>query len=77
VPTTLNGIDGVYGYAVNGRFHEGPGRLHRFVEELPGANTQGDTPEEARENLKEAVALVLEVNLLSVAQRSKVFRPVQ
>ena len=30
-----------------------------FVEELPGANTQGDTLEEARENLREAVALVL------------------
>lgn len=33
-----------------------------FVEELPGANTQGATLEEARENLKEAVALVLEAN---------------
>lgn len=33
-----------------------------YVEELPGANTQGDTLEEARENLKEAVALVLEAN---------------
>src|SRR5207247_5160795 len=33
-----------------------------FVEELPGANTQGDTLEEARENLKEAVELVLEAN---------------
>jgi predicted RNase H-like HicB family nuclease len=31
-----------------------------FVEELPGANTQGETLEEARENLKEAVAMVLE-----------------
>jgi predicted RNase H-like HicB family nuclease len=33
-----------------------------YVEELPGANTQGDTLEEARENLKEAIALVLEAN---------------
>jgi len=33
-----------------------------FVEELPGANTQGDTLDEARENLREAVALVLEAN---------------
>src|SRR5881628_3628079 len=33
-----------------------------FVEELPGANTQGATLEEARENLREAVVLVLEVN---------------
>jgi predicted RNase H-like HicB family nuclease len=33
-----------------------------FVEELPGANTQGATLEEARENLKEAVSLVIEAN---------------
>jgi predicted RNase H-like HicB family nuclease len=33
-----------------------------FVEELPGANTQGATLEEARENLTEAVALVLDAN---------------
>lgn len=33
-----------------------------FVEELPGANTQGATLREARENLKEAVRLVLEAN---------------
>lgn len=33
-----------------------------FVEELPGANTQGATLDEARENLLEAVQLVLEAN---------------
>ena len=33
-----------------------------FVEELPGANTQGATIEEARANLREAVSLVLEAN---------------
>lgn len=33
-----------------------------FVEELPGANTQGATLVEARENLREAVVLVLEAN---------------
>jgi predicted RNase H-like HicB family nuclease len=33
-----------------------------FVEELPGANTQGVTLEEARTNLVEAVQLVLEAN---------------
>jgi len=33
-----------------------------FVEELPGANTQGRTLEEARANLQEAIALVLEAN---------------
>ena len=31
-----------------------------WVEELPGANTQGRTLEEARENLREAVELILE-----------------
>jgi predicted RNase H-like HicB family nuclease len=33
-----------------------------FVEELPGANTQGATLEEARENLREAVELVIDAN---------------
>ena len=33
-----------------------------YVEEIPGANTQGETLEEARENLKEALQLVLETN---------------
>ncbi len=33
-----------------------------FVRELPGANTQGATLEEARANLKEAVTMVLEAN---------------
>ena len=33
-----------------------------WVEELPGANTQGKTLEEARENLQEAIRLVLEAN---------------
>jgi predicted RNase H-like HicB family nuclease len=33
-----------------------------FVEEVPGANTQGATLEEARANLREAVAMVLEAN---------------
>lgn len=33
-----------------------------FVEELPGTNTQGKTLDEVRENLKEAVQLIIEVN---------------
>ncbi|MEA2327076.1 MAG: hypothetical protein QOE68_2035 [Thermoanaerobaculia bacterium] len=33
-----------------------------FVEELPGANTQGETLDEARENLREAVELILQAN---------------
>lgn len=33
-----------------------------YVEELPGANTQGETLEEAKQNLAEAVELVLDAN---------------
>ncbi|MDI6860051.1 MAG: type II toxin-antitoxin system HicB family antitoxin [Methanocellales archaeon] len=33
-----------------------------YVEELPGANTQGKTLEKARENLREAVELILKSN---------------
>jgi predicted RNase H-like HicB family nuclease len=40
-----------------------------FVEELRGANTQGATMEEVRENLQEAVQLVLEANR-ELAERS-------
>lgn len=40
-----------------------------FVEELPGANTQGATLDEARANLREAVQMVLEANR-ELAERS-------
>jgi predicted RNase H-like HicB family nuclease len=43
-------------------FREVPEGYIGFVEELPGANTQGATIEEARANLQEAVAMVLEAN---------------
>lgn len=33
-----------------------------YVEELPGANVQEHTLEEARESLKEAVSLIIESN---------------
>ena len=33
-----------------------------YVEEIPGVNTQGRTMAEARENLKEALQLILEEN---------------
>jgi predicted RNase H-like HicB family nuclease len=46
-----------------------------FVPELPGANTQGDTLEEARENLREAVALVLEANR-ELAEKTLTGQPV-
>ena len=32
-----------------------------YVEEIPGVNTQGETLEEARANLREALELVLDV----------------
>ena len=43
-------------------FEQVPEGYIAFVEEIPGANTQGSTLEEARENLNEAVQLVLEAN---------------
>jgi len=42
-----------------------------FIEELPGANTQGATLEEARENLKEALELVIEANRALAAEAVK------
>jgi predicted RNase H-like HicB family nuclease len=39
-----------------------------FVEELPGANTQGATLEEARTNLREAAKLVIEANRALAAE---------
>ncbi len=33
-----------------------------FVEELPGANTQDETLDEARTNLEEAVTMLLDAN---------------
>jgi predicted RNase H-like HicB family nuclease len=41
-----------------------------YVEELPGANTQGATLDEARENLREAIQLVLEANRELAAETS-------
>jgi predicted RNase H-like HicB family nuclease len=39
-----------------------PGSYAAFVEELPGAKTQGVTLDEPRENLKEAVSMVLQAD---------------
>lgn len=44
-------------------FVEDPdGGYSAYVEEIPGANSQGETLEEAKENLKEAVTIILETN---------------
>jgi predicted RNase H-like HicB family nuclease len=46
-----------------------------LVEELPGANTQGATLEEARANLEEAVTLVLEANRELAQESLQIPRP--
>jgi predicted RNase H-like HicB family nuclease len=33
-----------------------------YVEELPGAISEGDTLDEARENLRDAIAILIEAN---------------
>ena len=43
-------------------FEKVPEGYVAFVEELPGANAQGRTLDEARENLRDAVEMVMEAN---------------
>jgi len=43
-------------------FREVPEGYIGFVEELPGANSQGETLDEVRANLNEVVMLILEAN---------------
>ncbi len=50
-------------------FQQVPEGYIGFVEELPGANTQGETLAEARANLQEAITLVLEANRLMAEER--------
>ncbi len=48
-----------------------------WVEEVPGVNTQGKTLKETKDNLKEALEMVLEVNKMLVEKdrpRGKVIR---
>ena len=40
-----------------------------FVEELPGANTQGETLVEAKENLQEAIAMTFEANRVIASEQ--------
>jgi len=50
-------------------FREDPdGGYTAFVEELPGANSQGETLDEARTNLREAVELILETQRAFVVE---------
>jgi predicted RNase H-like HicB family nuclease len=41
-----------------------------WVEEIPGVNTQGKTLKEVKENLKEALLLILETNRLMFKSRA-------
>jgi predicted RNase H-like HicB family nuclease len=45
-----------------------------YVEELPGANTQGRSLEKARENLKDAVKVIIKANR-ELARRESEGRP--
>lgn len=45
-------------YKKEGRMYIG------WIEEIPGVNTQGKTLKELKENLKEAIYLILETNKL-------------
>jgi predicted RNase H-like HicB family nuclease len=43
-------------------FQEAEGWIVAWVEEIPGVNTQGRTMKEAKENLKDALRLMIESN---------------
>ena len=49
-------------YQRHGRWYVG------YVEEIPGVNTQGRTLKEARENLQEALEMILDANRELLAQ---------
>ena len=44
-------------------------RYIAWVEEIPGVNTQGETRKEAKENLREALFLILDTNRKLAAGR--------
>jgi predicted RNase H-like HicB family nuclease len=50
-------------------FQKVPEGFIGFVEELPGANTQGETLYEVRANLEEAIMLVLDANRTLAEER--------
>ncbi|MBU1015039.1 type II toxin-antitoxin system HicB family antitoxin [Patescibacteria group bacterium] len=53
-------------YKKSGKWYSG------WVEEIPGVNTQGLTLQEVKENLKDALLLILETNrLLNKKETSK------
>ena len=52
-------------YKKDGKWYSG------WIEEIPGVNTQGATLAEAKENLKDALLLILETNRLMNKPRGK------
>ena len=51
-----------YSFVFNAVYRKSGKWWAAYVEEVPGVNTQGATLAEARANLKEALAMVLETN---------------
>ena len=49
-------------YQLTAIYHKVQEGYVAFVEELPGANSQGATLDEARENLREAIEMVIDAN---------------
>jgi predicted RNase H-like HicB family nuclease len=49
-------------YQITAIYHKVREGYVAFVEELPGASSQGATLEEARENLREAIEMVIDAN---------------
>jgi predicted RNase H-like HicB family nuclease len=49
-------------YQLTAIYHKVQEGYIAFVEELPGANSQGATLDEARENLREAIEMVIDAN---------------
>jgi predicted RNase H-like HicB family nuclease len=58
----LDAYHGPMGLEFTAVFRKVPEGYIGFVEEFPGANTQGVTLEEVRANLQEAVEMLLQVN---------------
>ena len=48
-----------------------------YVEEIPGVNTQGRTLKEARENLHEALRLVIEANRELAAKSQRTYQVIK
>ena len=45
-----------------------------WIEEIPGVNTQGKTLKEAKENIREALQLVIETNRFFSRSKGRVIR---